>query len=87
MSLSESEKHAVHLVAGVLALVGLGFAAYCGYGLLEGEVSFGRPLRATFTLAESPIQFWLVWSIWAALACAAAYGAWWMYREAGPRAT
>lgn len=81
MSISASEKQGVRLVAGVLAVVGLGFASYCGYGLVSGEVSIGRPLRVTIRLAESPMQFWMVWSLWAALAVAAGYGVWWLFRQ------
>jgi len=80
MSEPQSETRALMTVILVLAGLFCLFAGICAMGLVAGEISFGRPLRASFRLAQSPLEFWLVWGIWASLAAASAFGAGFLVR-------
>lgn len=80
MSEPDSETRAVMTVILVLAGLCFLFAVICAMGLITGEISFGRPLRVSYRLAQSPAGFWLVWGIWASLAAASAFGAGSLFR-------
>lgn len=81
MSEPKSETRAVMTATLVLAGLFFLFAGICAMGLITGEISFGRPMRVSYRLAESPAGFWLVWGIWASLAGASAFGVGFLLRH------
>ncbi|MGQ0620908.1 MAG: hypothetical protein ACT4QA_13460 [Panacagrimonas sp.] len=81
MSRPVSEQRGLMIAILALAALVCLFGGICALGLATGEISFGRPLRVSYRLAQSPIGFWVVWCIWASLAGASAYAAWTLRRH------
>ena len=80
MTLSESERQAVRWVQWALVAVLLYCVGVCIYAVVSGDIRLGGRFGGSHTIlrGESPLQFWFVWSFWAAIAALVIYALLWL---------